>query len=113
MSESMNMTNGNAPNDFAARLTFLLFRRQALLGKRIYQAELGQEIGRALGREPFTQAAVQKWLAGENEPNFETTGAIARVFGVSAGWLAFGEGEPPNDPAAPEPMPPPRGDLRG
>ena len=99
-------------NSFSDRLTFAWFRRQALLGRKIDQTEIAKAVGKELGRETFTQAAVSRWFNG-SEPNFETTQAIARVFDVSAGWLAFGEGEPPNDPARAYPMPPPRPDLRG
>jgi transcriptional regulator with XRE-family HTH domain len=106
VSESTSGNNGKPHNDFSKRLTYVWFRRQALLGRRIEQAEIAGLVGKALGRGPFTQAAVSKWLNGDSEPNLETIRAIAKVFEADPGWLAFGEGDPPNDPAAPIPMPP-------
>jgi transcriptional regulator with XRE-family HTH domain len=98
--------NGRPRNNFAERLTFVWFRRQALLGRKIEQAEIAERVAKLLGRDPFTPAAVSKWLNGSSEPNLETIQAIAKAFEVDPGWLAFGEGDPPNDPAAPIPMPP-------
>jgi transcriptional regulator with XRE-family HTH domain len=106
VSESTSGNNGKPHNDFSKRLTYVWFRRQALLGRKIEQAEIAELVGKVMGRGPFTQAAVSKWLNGDSEPNLETIRAIAKVFEVDPGWLAFGEGDPPNDPAAPIPMPP-------
>jgi transcriptional regulator with XRE-family HTH domain len=112
LSDATSGTNGKPHNDFASRLTFAWFRRSALLGRRIEQAEVGELVGKAMGREPFTQAAVSKWLLGGSEPNLETIRALAKTLEVDAGWLAFGTGQAPDDPASPIPMPrrpPPRG----
>jgi transcriptional regulator with XRE-family HTH domain len=98
---------------FAERLNYLWFRRQALLGRKIGQSEIARDVGRLMGRESFTQAAVSRWLNGEVDPDVKTVLAIAQAFEVDPGWLAFGTGEPPNDPAAPSPMPePPKDRLR-
>jgi phage repressor protein C with HTH and peptisase S24 domain len=49
-------------------------------------------LARAMGVSP---SAFRKWLKGEAEPSRERLVALARVAGVSIGWLAQGEGPPP------------------
>jgi transcriptional regulator with XRE-family HTH domain len=97
--------NGKVHNSFSDRLTYIWFRRQALLGRKIDQTEIAEAVAKQMGRETFVQGTVSRWLNG-TEPSLDTIRAIAKVFGVDPGWLAFGEGEEPDDPAAPEFMPP-------
>jgi transcriptional regulator with XRE-family HTH domain len=101
----MTENNGKLHNDFKARLAFAWFRRQAQLGRKIEQSEVAKLVGKELGRESLTQGAVSHWLSGRNEPDLATIAAIAKALDVDPGWLAFGQGREPDDPAAPIPMP--------
>lgn len=49
-------------------------------------------LARATGVSP---SAFRKWLRGDAEPSRERLVALAQAAGVSAGWLAAGEGAPP------------------
>ena len=71
------------------------------LGGRIYAARLWQA---SLQRRPIVQATIAdaldvapqtvgRWEADLKEPNLATIARLAQWLGVSAGWLAFGEGE--------------------
>ncbi|MBN8930254.1 MAG: helix-turn-helix transcriptional regulator [Rhodospirillales bacterium] len=58
-------------------------------------------LARAMGVSP---SAFRKWLKGEAEPSRERLVALASTAGVSVGWLATGEGEPPDlRPTSPGP----------
>lgn len=50
-------------------------------------------LARAMGVSP---SAFRKWLKGEAEPSRERLVALANTAGVGVGWLATGEGEPPD-----------------
>lgn len=43
----------------------------------------------------FARSAVGQYLRGEKSPSTETIMVLAEMFGVTAGWLAFGEGAEP------------------
>lgn len=84
--------------------------------RRISQRELGEWVGETLGREPFDASTVYRWLEGA-EPPLATIAALGAVLDVSAGWLAFEEGQGPDDPTftqyEPQPRPnPPGGNPR-
>jgi hypothetical protein len=94
---------------FKDRLLFAWFRWQALQGKQMQQAELGESVGKILKRKPVTPSSVSRWFT-EAEPDLQVICAIARSLGVDPGWLAFGpdsQAPAPNDPAMPTPMPHP------
>jgi transcriptional regulator with XRE-family HTH domain len=70
------------------------------LSQRVTQGDLAELVGEG-------QPTVSDWLNGNRTPSLAQVVTIARVFGVSPGWIAFGEGvmlagnHPP-----PKPMPP-------
>ncbi len=55
-------------------------------------------MARAVGVSP---SAFRKWLKGEAEPSRERLVALSDAAGVPVGWLAKGEGTPPDLAAAP------------
>ena len=77
--------------DFAGRLAKAHGVHYARHGSRLTQEEIGVLVGRELRRDPVSQQKVQTWFGGR-EPDYLELSALARVLGVSAGWLAFGEG---------------------
>ena len=109
MSETHNL---NGASGFRDRLLFGWLRWQALQGRQALQEELAEAVGKALDRRPPTSSTVSRWFT-EAVPDLQTIEAIARVLGVPAGWLAFGEGEPPDDPATATFMPPRKPGPRG
>ena len=99
--------NNGSGNTFHQRLFVLFMAWQGKQGRKVEQSELGTLVGKALKRRPFTQATVSRWFT-TSIPSLETIEGLAKVMGSTPGWLAFGEGEPPDDPATPMPMPRPR-----
>jgi transcriptional regulator with XRE-family HTH domain len=56
------------------------------------QTDFGRVVAVQLGgANPISGATVSRWEAGEFQPDLWTLLAIARVAGVDAGWLAFGD----------------------
>ena len=94
---------------FHERILWAFFRWQANQRpvRQIKHEELGRLVGKELGRKPVSQPVVSRWFTG-TVPERETMVAIARVLGVPVVWLAWGEGEPPSDPAAPTATPRPK-----
>ena len=57
-------------------------------------SRVASEIG---GNASVSTSTTSRWR-GTTVPDLATVGAIARVFGVNAGWLAYGKsGGPPPD----------------
>lgn len=68
---------------------------------RISGVEFGERVGKAMRAKAVSPAQVSRWRTGKQAPTLEEVAAIAKVCGVSASWLAFGEGgEVPDAPAA-------------
>lgn len=91
-------------NEFSERMaeahSYFLWKSKA---KSLSQEALAVLVGERLGRS-LTQSAVGRWFRG-SVPDTATISAIASVYGVDPGWLAFGdlsEAPPPGDP---EPLP--------
>lgn len=103
--------NPNGVNHFHDRLIFAWFRWQALQGRQVQQSELGIAVGKLLNKKPVHVSTVSRWFT-EATPDLQTIVAIAKVLGVTPGWLAFGSDcadcPPPSDPAMPIPMPRPK-----
>lgn len=52
--------------------------------------EIGELVGKALGREAYSSQAVNRWLKGRVPDDLAVIEAIAQVLGVTPEWLAFG-----------------------
>ncbi len=62
------------------------------------QDDLAETVAAEYGGEPLSGTTVGRWLRyqddkGSEPSSFALTAALARVLEVTAGWLAFGEGE--------------------
>ncbi len=62
------------------------------------QNDLAETVAAEYGGEPLSGTTVGRWLRyqddkGSEPSSFALTAALARVLEVTAGWLAFGEGE--------------------
>jgi hypothetical protein len=64
--------------------------------RRVSLDELGARVADAMGKPaPFANTVVRRWIEGIGEPeNVITWVALAEVFDVNVGWLAFAEGAP-------------------
>ena len=78
---------------FSYRLFQAVSRLEGGLGRRLNQEELGERVGKAMGREPYDQSSVSDWLTNGVVPPVPTVAALAQVCGVDPGWLAFGGGD--------------------
>lgn len=59
-------------------------------------AELGREIGDAMGGEPLTGQAISGWVKRDEAPDsYRNNKALASALGVEDRWLIDGEGDPP------------------
>lgn len=103
-----------ADNELARRFFLAQQRQEHALGRRLPLEEIGGAVARVLGRSvPIAPSVVRRWLRGISEPDRLTLQALADIFDVSPGWLAFGEAEArramPADvaPAAPSTLVPP------
>lgn len=63
------------------------------LGRQVGQAELAEMIGKAAHEPPPDQTTVGRWFKDTLPRSIATIAAIAKVYGVSAGWLTYGEGD--------------------
>lgn len=86
---------GFAERVFEARLH--LDRR---VGKRVTLKRFAQMVGDELKEAPVSPSSVKRWEEG-TIPDVATVAAIAAACGVSAGWLAFGEGDGPDGGSVP------------
>ena len=112
------------PNPFTRKGQSLPFQELPLsgLGKRLYQArlDLSAKRGEAVSQGEIAallgvhQVTLGEWERGKAQPRLESIQALARIYGVDPGLLAFGsEEEPVPDkeavPLAPEITPGIRG----
>ena len=70
-------------------------------------AAIGEQVAAITGRDKaYSHQAVRGWFVEGQEPDFPTVAALARVLGVEAAWLAFGETQhgSPASSARREPM---------
>jgi len=83
---------------FRAHLTL-----SARLERKVENVEVAGWVSQELGKDKaISPSTVGRWHDGA-EPNLTTIRAMARVYGVDPGWLAFGSETtalPPDDPAA-------------
>lgn len=77
----------------AARMFRARHHKEGELGRSLTLQEIGEAVAEASGREkPFDPSVVRRWLEGEQEPKTRAIWvAVARVFSVDVGWLAFGD----------------------
>lgn len=61
-------------------------------GGRVSREEVGKRVGKALGVSAYPQSTVASWFS-EILPPADVGAGIASVYGVTAGWLYFGEGQ--------------------
>ncbi len=83
-------------SDFGARAfqAFSLYQGSAGLGKVTWK-QVGEWVADLIvDTDPFDQSTVGKWMKGGSLPDAHVILALGRLFGVSPGWLAFGEGKP-------------------
>lgn len=64
-------------------------------GRRVTLAEVGEMVGAALEREPYSAGSVLAWEKGVSVPDVRVIAALARActsvgVEVDPGWLAFG-----------------------
>jgi hypothetical protein len=69
--------------------------------------EIGELVGKLLGREAFEQATVWRWF-NSSIPEEPSLRALGELFGATFFWLRYGEGDPPPFPHPPKPMPRPK-----
>lgn len=93
---------------FGGRLGQLRRERALRLGRDLPQAE----VAKALGIPPATYSRLETGLF-KRSPELTTLQALAKYYGVTLGWLWFGEGERSAEPTSvgalvAEPAPPRR-----
>jgi transcriptional regulator with XRE-family HTH domain len=52
--------------------------------------QLGKEMGRAIGREPFSGELIRLYETGANEPGNDARAALAKVFDKTEAYIEFG-----------------------
>jgi hypothetical protein len=71
-----------------------LFQAHAALeakeGARLSREEIGKRVGKALGTPAINKSTVASWFT-EILPPADVGAGVAQVYGVSGGWLYFGE----------------------
>lgn len=69
------------------------FAKRLFLAQRRQELRTGVELDRSLfaHKVGLSEATVSMWFTGKQLPNVKQMDAIAKVLGVSPGWLAFGE----------------------
>ena len=71
-------------------------------GEKLSDTEIAKRMAKPPGEKPLASTSVGAWMEirgrGSEPRNLKTTAAFARVLGVRAGWLAFGE--PPKGPTS-------------
>ena len=80
-----HVPNSTPESDFARRLR----KARREMGEARDREVLLKEMAAAVGQKPVT---VGRWVSGEREPDFESTGKLAAFLGVNPAWLAFGIG---------------------
>lgn len=61
--------------------------------KKMSQADVAEALAAIAPTQRVTQAQVSNWEKGKRTPRFQTSTALAQVFGVSANWLRGGTGD--------------------
>jgi transcriptional regulator with XRE-family HTH domain len=89
--------NNHSAHGFTERVNRAFLVWQAGQGRRVTQTEIGKLVGKVLQSGAVNPATVSRWFQGA-EPPLATIAAMAKVFECDPGWLAFGEGKPPEDP---------------
>jgi hypothetical protein len=83
---------------FADRLVVALKHYEIRRSEDVPWTKLGEIVGKRLGRDRIPPATVSAWKTGKQLPSPDEVAVIAKVLGVRAGWLLFGEepmvGEP-------------------
>lgn len=80
--------------DLARRMFGARNHLERELGRSPTLEELGAETAKMAGRakKPFAPSVIARWLKGQQEPKTRDLWlALAAVFRVDPGWLAFGE----------------------
>lgn len=90
---------------------FFIYQSKQRPVRVITHPELAEMVGREMGGVSIHQTTVSRWFT-ESFPSRPTMAALARVLGVDVGWLAYGEGEPPDDRDGSEPDAMPRPTAR-
>lgn len=88
---------------------------QGFLGRKVENKEIADLVGRALGKETLSPSTVGRWHDG-TEPDLATIAAMAKVYRVDPGWLAFGPlsaAPPPGNPIADRLRAPPESGTGG
>ena len=62
-------------------------------GTGVSQGEVAARVAKILKEKTKRDNTVSQWRNGKSLPDVVTVFVLARVLGVSPGWLAFGEGE--------------------
>lgn len=77
---------GRSLETFGGRLYAVRLRRSSRELRSVTQRHVADALG-------VTQTTVGRWEADLKEPDLATIARLAEWYGVSPGWLAFGEGE--------------------
>jgi transcriptional regulator with XRE-family HTH domain len=85
---------------FGARLRWAVKEWEQRTGEDLPQQRLADEVNRR-GKLSYTQTAVSGWYRGAVPP-LETIPVLAGFLGVTAAWLAFGEGPTLPSPQGPD-----------
>lgn len=78
---------------FARRMFIAHKRLELRLGRDVSNGELAQLLGEQLRAAAPNETTVGRWFVDSMPRSHVTIAAIAKVYGVSAGWLTYGEGE--------------------
>jgi transcriptional regulator with XRE-family HTH domain len=78
--------------ELARRMFLARSRREQALGADLTLADIAEGVRAYFGRaEAPADSVVRRWIKGLSEPDRPTFRALASVFDVDAGWLAFGD----------------------
>lgn len=70
---------------FIERLELLMSQRNGKNGRKTSSYRVGKDV------EGITSAAIDKYIKGKSMPGPDKVKLLADYFGVSAGWLLFGD----------------------
>lgn len=91
---------------FAERLFLAHSRLEASEGSRISREEVGKRVGKILKTNGPDQSTVASWFNRGIVPAPDLGIVVAKVYGVSPGWLYFNEGAMlAGEPAMATPLP--------
>jgi transcriptional regulator with XRE-family HTH domain len=81
--------------ELARRMFLARSRREQALGADLTLADIAEGVRAYFGRDDApADSVVRRWIKGLSEPDRPTFRALASVFDVDAGWLAFGDATP-------------------